>query len=205
MYLSESVNSLKFRDGRIIAVSTSKCDACGCDHVFSALPVHALKSILHPYSKLRARLEKIKFTDILNIYFTSSEKILDSEYACIIDSPIHWIFDHSEKLPDKETGKAFLYGATVSASTLKASNAQIETMLKEEIKKFFGKNSVLKVLPLRFAAATISADADTEQARPKDEDIRSEFENLHICGDWVQTDLPCTIESAAKSANDVNL
>ena len=114
-------------------------------------------------------------------------------------------FDHSEKLPDKETGKAFLYGATVSASTLKASNAQIETMLKEEIKKFFGKNSVLKVLPLRFAAATISADADTEQARPKDEDIRSEFENLHICGDWVQTDLPCTIESAAKSANDVNL
>ena len=205
VYLSESVNSLKFRDGRIIAVSTSKCDACGCDHVFSALPVHALKSILHPYSKLRARLEKIKFTDILNIYFTSSEKILDSEYACIIDSPIHWIFDHSEKLPDKETGKAFLYGATVSASTLKASNAQIETMLKEEIKKFFGKNSVLKVLPLRFAAATISADADTEQARPKDEDIRSEFENLHICGDWVQTDLPCTIESAAKSANDVNL
>ncbi len=205
VYLSEAVNSLKFRDGKIVAVSTSKCDACGCDYVFSALPVGALKSILHPYSKLRAQLEKIKFADILNIYFTSSEKIMDSEYACMIGSPIHWIFDHSQKLPPQSSGNLFLYGATISANTIKADNAETENMLRNEIKKFFGKDSIQKILPLRFAAATISADAETERSRPRDADIRNEFENLHICGDWVQTNLPCTIESAAKSANDIKL
>ena len=46
---------------------------------------------------------------------------------------------------------------------------------------------------------------DKYTTQMKDEGNLVEFENLHICGDWVQTNLPCTIESAAKSANDIKL
>ena len=45
--------------------------------------------------------------------------------------------------------------------------------------------------------ATTRADAKTEGARPE---MKTEYENFLLTGDWVKSGLPCTLESAAKNS-----
>lgn len=84
------------------------------------------------------------------------------------------------------------------------TKAAAETLLKTELKKFFGEVEISAVLPSTFVGATISADTKSERARPKASDF-SDFENMRVCGDWVQSGLPCTMESAAKSSQDFEI
>ena len=84
------------------------------------------------------------------------------------------------------------------------SKAEAEKLLKNELEKFFGEVEISGILPATFAEATISADPESEAARPKQPEL-GEFSNMAICGDWIQTDLPCTMESAAKSSKDFRI
>ncbi|MBQ6533844.1 MAG: FAD-dependent oxidoreductase [Opitutales bacterium] len=94
-------------------------------------------------------------------------------------------------------------GITSLINTLSKDEAR--KLLESELEKFFGKTEISGVLPSTFFGATISADPQTEAARPLAADAAREFSNFRICGDWVQTGLPCTMESAAKSAADLSL
>ena len=199
IYLGETVKSLNFIDKKIASITTNKCDIAGCKNVVSALNLASLKKLLPDESNLKKRLEKIEETDITNIYFKTSQQLISGDYACLIGSPLHWIFA-------KHTSPtAYIYGITISASSIKSNKADAESLLKTELKKFFGDVEIIDILPSTFIASTISADSQSEHARPTDADCTSEFENLHIVGDWVQTDLPCTIESASKSTFDLSI
>lgn len=199
IYLGESVKSLNFSGNKITSLTTNKCDMAGCKYVVSALNIGGLKKLLPENSNLKNRIEKIDETDISNIYFKTPRKLIDGDYACLIGSQFHWIFTKQNKQSE------YIYGITISASSIKPNKAEAESLLKTELKKFFGDVEILDVLPSTFIASTISADSKTEQARPTNKDCSQEFENLFICGDWVQTELPCTIESSAKSAFDLSL
>ena len=199
IYLGETVKKLNVANGKITSLSTNKCDLAGCKFVVSALNVGALKNLLPETSALKNRLDAIEETDVSNIYFKTPQKLIEGDYACLIGSTLHWIFTKAQ------VENNYIYGITISASTLKLNKADAENLLKTELKKFFGDVEIFDVLPSTFVASTISADSKSESARPLDTDCTREFENLHICSDWVQTDLPCTIESSAKSAFDISL
>ena len=203
IYLGEPATKLHIANNKIEGISTTKCGFAACDFLVSAMNIGGLKKLLPEDSKLRERISKISETDVTNIYFTTNRKLIGGEYACLIGSPLHWIFNQSMKMANNLDGK-FLYGITISASTVKASKNTAEELLKNELKKFFGDVEILDILPATFCGATISADTASELARPDDKQSR-EYENMRICGDWVQTGLPCTMESAAKSANDFEI
>ena len=199
IYTGETVSKIHIADGKISGISTNKCDFAACGFFVSALPVPALGKLLPDSSALKKRLGKIAQTDIANFYFSSPQKLLDGQYACLIGSPLHWIFGKGTTADGKN-----IYGITISASSLGASKAEAAETLHRELGKFFGNVEISDVLPSTFFGATISADTDTETARPSDAQAR-ELPNMRICGDWVQTDLPCTMESAAKSATDFSI
>lgn len=200
IYLGENVKNLNFVGNKITYLTTNKCDMAGCKIVVSALNLASLKKLLPEESKLKKRLDNIEETDITNIYFKTPQKLINGDYACLIGSPLHWIFA-KQKVDDS----SYIYGITISDSSIKTNKTDAEIFLKAELKKFFGEVEITDILPSTFVASTISADTKSEQARPTDSDCTSEFVNLHICGDWVQTDLPCTIESASKSTFDISL
>ena len=199
IYLGETVKSLNFVGKKIASITTNKCDMAGCKNVVSALNLASLKKLLPDNSSLKKRLEKIEETDITNIYFKTPRQLIKGDYACLIGSPLHWIF------AKQSAPNAYIYGITISASSIKSNKAEADFLLKTELKKFFGDVEITDILPSTFIASTISADTQSERARPTNADCVNEFENLHIVGDWVQTDLPCTIESASKSAFDLSI
>ncbi len=218
-YLNERVTEIEMSDGKVCGVKTNKRDFIECDHFVSALPINALKTLLPENSPLRERISSIETTDILNIYFTTPTRLMSEDYMCLVNSPLHWIFDHSHKMSDKS---GFLYGVTISATDAPATKEYARQLLESELKKFFPNIEILDVLPAQFRAATISADCKSDAARVSNAQLHNRTldiglaesrhaqsparaQNFHVCGDWVNTDLPCTMESAAKSARDLHL
>lgn len=201
--LSEPVEKIEIRGGKFVSIETRKSGALKFDSCVSALPAKALAKMLPEASPFAARIGKIGTAGIINAYFTTGKKLFDGSYASLAGSPIHWIFDHTQKSRQCAESGTFLYGATISHARIPFDPAEIRRTLERETEKYFGAGKILDFLPSLFAEATISADCESESARPADGECGAQ--NLHICGDWVATGLPCTMESAAKSANDLNI
>ncbi len=203
IFFGETVKKINVKNGRVISLETSKNDNVKVENLFVALPPKNLQKILPQEMKLTKTLDKLGMANIVNIYFTTPNKLIDGNYACLVGSPLHWLFDHTKKLPKKSNVR--LYSITVSDKSETMSKERTKEFLQSELKKLFGETEILDTLPAMFAGATISADSQTENARPKQEDVLKEINNAFIVGDYVQSDLPCTMESAAKSALETNL
>ena len=196
---SDTVKKINFENNEVKSIETSKSDEVQVKYLFSAIPAKALETLL-PESNTKTKLQKIKNADIVNVYFSTRKKIIENDYACLINSPLHWVFNHSNKLP--ENSDKFLYSITISDFSLIQNKEQTKHFLQTELSKFFGEFEIEELLPASFAGATISADVESENSRPCQIEILKEFNNLYALGDWLQTDLPCTMESSAKSAFD---
>ncbi len=201
IHLGERVSEIHFEGNCATGISTDKCEHAACEFLASSLNLSAFKKLLPDTSKIKGRISNISVSGVSNIYFSTNKKLIDGNYACLIGSPLHWIFD---KTPNAAQGETRIYGITISASESTMSKAEAEKLLKNELEKFFGEVEISGILPATFAEATISADPESEAARPKQPEL-GEFSNMAICGDWIQTDLPCTMESAAKSSKDFRI
>lgn len=201
--LSEAAEKIEIRGGKFVSVSTRKSGRLEFGACVSALPAKALAKMLPEASPFAARIAKIKTTDIINAYFTADKKLFDGSYACLAGSPIHWIFDHTQKSRQCAAEGIRLYGATISHARMPFDTGGIRRTLEGEVGKFFGECKILEVLPSLFRESTISADCESEAARPADGACGAQ--NLHVCGDWTATGLPCTMESAAKSADNLTI
>ncbi len=201
----EKIEKFGFEKCRISAAVTSKGERIEGDFFVSALPPKAMSALLGD-SPLHEVLDSLRQNAILNVYFTSQNKLFDCDYACLIGSPLHWIFDHSEKLPQSlRNGGLSLYGITVSACKLDSDKNSIRKLISSELEKFFGNFEIGEILPMRFADATLACSLSVCASRPNSRDGESVASNFLLCGDWIQTDLPSTLEGAALSANEIAL
>lgn len=201
--LSDRVEEIEIKNGRFESIKTAKRGRVEFRNCVSALPAKVFANMLPEASALRAEIGDIKSTDIINVYFTTDRKLTDGDYACLVGSKLHWIFDHTRKSKECEKDGTYLYGATISDAKIPFEAENIRKSLRVELTGIFGRCEIIKALPSLYRGATISGDCASEKARP--DDSQCGVENLHICGDWVQTGLPCTMESAAKSVNDMTI
>lgn len=198
----DSLSHIAFDGTRAAEITTSKSGAHSFDYLLLALPAKATARLLPKNSPIAEKLGSVRTTDIANAYFTTDKKLIASEYACIVGSPIHWLFDLTGRLG--ASAQKRLYSITISDAEIGGAGWEIsKDFIERELGKVFGKFEILQVLPSLFRQATISADSKTQSARPRQSEIIGAFENVNAVGDWLQTDLPCTMESAAKSALEV--
>ncbi len=203
IFFSESVKKINFENNFAVSINTTKADY-KTKYVFSAVGSSVLQQLLPQESNVAKKIAKIKQASIVNIYFTTPQKLIENDYACLVGSQLHWIFNHTDKLPQSEN-KLYLYSITLSNCSQQMSKEQAKILLDAELKKLFGSVDIDDVLPSCFATATISADSQTESSRPEQAEILKEYPNLFVVGDFIQCDLPCTMESAAKSAFEISL
>ncbi|MCU0345219.1 MAG: FAD-dependent oxidoreductase, partial [Ignavibacterium sp.] len=106
-----------------------------------------------------------------------------------INSPLHWVFNKGTHL-----------NIVISDANelVNKSDEDIIKMVKDEMKKFFLLDSELitgsKIIKEK--RATFIPSNDILDKRPSQ---RTQIKNLVLAGDWVDTGLPSTIESAVKS------
>jgi len=199
--LNAAVTALNFDANKLMSFSTIKQNDLQSDLVLSALDVNSLRLLLHKENPITKATAKISTCDIMNFHFTTKEKLFEDSYAMLVSSPIHWVFDKSYKL-NMNNENLYLYSATISSfdSSKKGNLDDLKNLLENEIKTYFKDIKVENFMPYLCKDATISADYQSENSRPKSRDF---YSNFFLLGDWVDCDLPCTMESA--TFNSFNL
>ncbi len=185
--LSSSVKEFIISDDKIVGIKTADEVYKDFDYVISAIPFSAFNNI-YPELFLGEKIE-FEYSSILNIHIWLKNNPMKEQFYGLIDSPVHWIFnkgDHinlvisdADYLIDKPAEEIYkmCVGELIKYTKLKESDFSHYKVLKEKRATFIPSNKINYIRP----------SSNTKIA------------NLFLAGDWTDTGLPSTIESAVKS------
>ena len=185
--LSESVDGISVIGDEVTGITTSQKTYSDFDFVISSIPAFALARIIGEESS--SNIPDFKYSSILNIHLWLSKNTVPDGFFGLINSPLHWVFDKGTHL-----------NIVISDADefVHKSEEDLMNIVKNEMKKFFLLEAELiagyKIIKEK-RATFIPSDAIINKRPPQ----KTKIKNLILAGDWVDTGLPSTIESAAKS------
>ncbi len=186
------------------AVETRDGERIETPHLISAIPPNALMKLLSSSDnldkELSLNLSRFTFSPIITINIWTENPVPGPFPIALIDSPIQWIFPMVEA-----SQKAGLHGYTlVISAAFKESamrNEAIINLANREFQHYFSKSlqSDFKLKDYKVIKEKTATFLQTPQSLRYRPGPGTAFNNFFLSGDWIDTDLPATIESAVFS------
>jgi len=192
---------IRIEDGAVAAVETD-AKAWSAPVVICAVPWHALPDIFDgDVRPLRDTLEAARDTAAspivtVNVWF--DRVVMDEAFVGLPGRIMQWVFD--KRAVFGETASHLSLVSSGAADVLRWTNIQlIETALAElrEALPRVRDARVVRSTVIREPRATFSL-APGQPARPS---TLTPIRGLFLAGDWIDTGLPATIESAVRSGH----
>ncbi|QLH53866.1 MAG: hypothetical protein CH6_2269 [Candidatus Kapaibacterium sp.] len=143
-------------------------------------------------------LDFVQFNPILSIFITTNEEITPKAFGFLDDSPFHWIFNKTQMFGLPSPPYHYSFTTSNAKDLVSLSQTRIIELLEQEIFKFFRKKiNIIACKVIKDKFATVALDSYFFKYRPEQV---SPVDGLFIAGDWTQTNLPATLESAALSS-----
>lgn len=184
---SEEVEKVVVLDDKVIELRTSKNNYSDFDFVISAIPAFALSRIID--DKINIVTPDFNYSSILNIHIWLKGNDFPDGFFGLINSPLHWVFNKGSHL-----------NIVISDADelINKSDDELLLMVKTEMKKFFllDQEWIASYKIIKEKRATFIPSNKILDKRPAQ---KTQIKNLILAGDWVNTGLPSTIESAVKS------
>jgi uncharacterized protein with NAD-binding domain and iron-sulfur cluster len=139
-------------------------------------------------SSLYNNLE-LDYSSILSIHIWLNQNKLEKTFYGLIDSQIHWIFNH---------GSHLTLVISDANEFIEKSKEEIIELISCELKKYvnIGREEIKAFKIIKEKRSTFIPGNKILKTRPTN---KTEYSNFFLAGDWTDTGLPSTIESAAKS------
>jgi len=187
---SENVTNLEIENNNVKKIITIKRTIDDFDYVISSVP---LSSLLKFYND--KELEKIDFANscIVSIHVWLKENSLTEKFYGLVDSPVHWIFNHNDHIT--------LVISDANYLTAK-DKTEIYKMCIGELKKYanISEDNILDYKIIKEKRATFIPTPEILNKRPN---TKTEINNFFLAGDWTNTGLPATLEGAVVSGKKV--
>ncbi len=184
--LSETIQSFEIENEKVKSIITSNRNITDFDFIISTVPKFALEKILP--DAIDNKLN-INYSSILSVHIWLKENPLNEPFYGLIDSTVHWIFNH---------GTHITVVISDANELLEKSKEEIYDIVIHEIEKYtkIKRELVDQYKIIKEKRATFIPSNDIMKYRPSS---RTKLMNLSLAGDWTDTSLPSTIESAVKS------
>lgn len=209
--LNADVTEIEFAGGRARGVRLRSGERIEAECVLSAVPYFALRRLIAPPVAASAacfrHLEAFQSAPIVSINLWYDEPVTDVEFAGLLDSPIEWVFNKNalgaQASPPANLARQHLALVISGAhEAAKRSREDLIAMAESEMKRFFPAarpQEPVHAFVVREYDATLSHTAGVARLRPPQQ---TEFPNFFLAGDWTDTGLPATIESAVWSGQE---
>lgn len=174
------------------------------DLYVSALPPHGLMNVLpKPFVDARADLSAIKnfsFSPIVSINLFYDQDHMPDEFVGSSSTAVHWFFNR-KRITASPSPLTHIVGVVSGARDLlnKSKDELMALSLRdlETLYPGFKQAKLEHALVNIERQATVSFTPESTEKRPKQKIL----ENFYVIGDWTDTGLPATIESAVVSAD----
>lgn len=204
--LSAEVEQIEFQATRAIAVNLKNGERIEADGIISAAPYFTLSRMLPLEIAASPSLKPaLDFTSapIVSINLWYSQPVTDVEFTGLLDSRIEWVFNKNAISGDSPSGHQHLALVISGAhEAAKLNKEELITLAVTEMERFFPAARTQKPIHafvVREHDATLSHTVGTARLRPSQ---KTDFENFFLAGDWTDTGLPATIESAVFSGHE---
>lgn len=185
--VSSLVTEMIFDGTSIKKIVTTKKVYDDFDFVISAIPHFALEKIIADESIIKN--PGLSYSSILNIHIWLKDNPLTKNFYGLIGSPVHWIFNKGTHI------NIVISDADHLISKI---DDELFEIVCSELKKYVNldKDIITGYKVIKEKRSTFVPSNDIINNRPLQQ---TKIKNLILAGDWVDTGLPATIESAVKS------
>ena len=189
IFLSERVTGLEMTGETVSTLVTNKNSYADFDAVVFAIPAYSLGRILNRTSQPIA-VPEFQYSPIVNAHFWLKNNPFEEKFYSLIDSEIHWLFNH---------GSHITLTTSAADDIILLDESEIKRLFSSELEKYFpifNREIIVDSKVIKEKRATFVPDITSNEAR---KGIYCSIKNVIIAGDWTDTGLPSTIESAVLS------
>ncbi len=156
------------------------------DYIVSAVPWYTASKIIPGINPADYSLDH---SSILSVHLRLSENFLNDTFYGFIDSPVHWVFSH---------GTYITVVISDANEIIEKEKSELFDLVSGELEKYLPikKGQIESYTVIKEKRATFIPSKESSKKRPA---AKTKFNNLFLAGDWTDTGLPSTIESAVKS------
>ncbi|PKL82711.1 MAG: hypothetical protein CVV24_08650 [Ignavibacteriae bacterium HGW-Ignavibacteriae-3] len=187
--LSEKALRFEFENNVLTKIQTDKNIYDKFDSIVFATPAYSFEKIVFE-SNCNISTPEFQYSPIVNVHLKLSENPFKERFYGLIDSKIHWVFNHHSHIT-----------LMVSAADrlINMDSEQIIDEFVSELEKYFPifqREIIVSSKVIKEKRATFIPDIASSASR---KDFICCIGNLFVAGDWIDTGLPSTIESAVLS------
>jgi squalene-associated FAD-dependent desaturase len=210
-YLSANRGSVKTGSGveglvteakRVTAVKLTDGSTIEGNAFVSSVPWYAAKALLlgTPAGSVLPPDDSFRASAIISVNLWFDRQVMADEFAALLDSRIHWVFNKSALL--KTSGASLQYLTLVISGAASMADLSTDELVKiavDDLSRVLPevRNATLKhSLVVKEKRATFSPLPGVERLRPS---TATPLENFFLAGDWINTGFPATIEGALMS------
>lgn len=204
----EKIIRLLITDGKVMTALTEPGNEVKSDYFISSLPFFRFKDIfeINDYNQYFKGVGELKPSSIISVhlFFESdipNDLLKNNSFGMtgLIGTKVQWVFKRNPRhLSLVISASDFLDELT------EKSNEEIYKICNAELSNCLSgfDNLVIKDFKIiKEKRATFIPDNSSINARPEQ---KTELQNFFIAGDWTNTNLPATIESAIKSSKIIS-
>ena len=199
---NQLVTQINIKDKQVQWISLRDGKNLSADLYVSALPFFILRKILETEqmnSPFFERINHLSSSPIFSITLWFDRPISDQLFTGMLDTRTQWMFNKNKIFIKEKSADYVSLVISGAHEYLNTSDNEIIQFCLEELKACFPKTrfaQLKKSLVLREKNATLSPKVGYSQFRLPQ---KTPISNLLLCGDWTETGLPATIESAVRS------
>jgi squalene-associated FAD-dependent desaturase len=189
-----NVSSVRLRDGRRVEASNF-ISAVPAPHLLRFLPENA---VADPFF---SRFTGLSSSPIICVHVWLDREVTNSPFIGFIGTTTQWLFNKRQIFAQRgEAHPGYLSFVISGARKLvDRTNQEILDIVIDDLHAMIPASraaKVVKSLVLKEKNATMAPDLLSHELRPT---ARTPIANFFLAGDWIQTGLPATIESAVIS------
>jgi hydroxysqualene dehydroxylase len=198
VHASTGVDRLQIVDGRAVGAVLSDGSNIDVDVVISAVPQRALARLALTSDVGLVQPAEPEMSPIVSVYLWYDHPWMAVDFAAALGTTIQWVFNKKRTVDG-------LVALTVSAASdiVRAPSEEIIRSCDSELRRLFAgtmTNSELKQgVVIKEKHATPCITPAVHAKRPATDALSVQVRNLFLAGDWTQTQLPATLEGAARS------
>ena len=197
------VQRLIIEGGLVKAVELKDGERIEADCFISAVPPSALVAILPRELKEKefATLAELDSSPIVSINLWFDRPIIDREFVGLLGTRCQWIFNKDAIITSEQRSNHIAVIISAARDYVEWTRNELVEMAVSELHELLPESrsaTVLHSAIVKEREATLSHTVESDRLRPSP---RTSIPNLILAGDWTNTGLPATIESAVMSGD----